>query len=252
MNYGGSIENRGRFPREILKSIREKVGPDFIIELRINGADMDVGGTTADETAEFCSTLDGLVDIIHISSGFHERSYETHTFSSHYDLHGLNVERAAIIKKKTKIPVTVVGGINSPEFAEQIIAEGKVDFVSLGRQMVADPDFANKAAEGKGNEIRRCLRCYHCYGMGGGISLSTLGALLDGVEHCSINPRANKEVIIDNMPKPKSSRNVLVVGGGVGGMQAAITAFDRGHKVTLVEMSSTLGGIINYTDTDPP
>lgn len=260
--YGGSVTNRGRFPREILSAIRRKVGPDFIVELRINGADCTEGGTTADQTAEFCSTLDGLVDIIHITSGLHEKSYETHTFSSHYDPHGVNVERAAIVKKKTKIPVTVVGGINSPEYAERIIADGKVDFVSLGRELIADPDFANKTANGKEDEIRRCLRCYHCYGGGGPqpstakkaspspATMRTLGGMLDGVEHCTINPRANHEVEIDKMPAAQRSRDVLVVGGGPGGMQAAIAAYDRGHKVTLVEKDSSLGGVIRYADGD--
>jgi len=259
--YGGSIENRGRFPRAILKTIRDKVGPDFIIQMRVNGADMVEGGTTNEDVAEFCSTLDGLADIIHISSGFHQDSYRTHTFSSHYDPHGINVERAANIKKKTNIPVTVVGGINSPEYAERIIAEGKVDFVSLGRQLIADPEFANKAREGREDEIRRCMRCYHCYGARTRVTGTepspmerpgpiTLSGMLDGVENCSINPRANKEVIIDNMPAPKGSRNVLVIGGGPGGMQAAITAADRGHKVTLVEKESSLGGVLRFTDND--
>ncbi len=252
--YGGSIENRGRFPRAILRSIRERVGRDFIIELRINGADMVEGGTTNEDTAEFCSTLEGLVDIIHVSSGFHMNSYETHTFSSHYDPHGINVERAANIKKRTTIPVTVVGGINNPEFAERIIEEGKVDFVSLGRQLIADPEFANKAESGRENEIRQCLRCYHCYGMGDASKMGsppfTLTMMLDGVGTCTINPKANKELIIDNMAAPKDSRNVLVIGGGPGGMQAAITAHDRGHSVTLVEKNNSLGGVLRFTDTD--
>jgi 2,4-dienoyl-CoA reductase-like NADH-dependent reductase (Old Yellow Enzyme family)/thioredoxin reductase len=260
--YGGSIDNRGRFPREIIADIRKNLGKDFIIELRVNGADIVEGGTTNEDVAAFCSTLEGLVDIIHVSVGIHADSYHTHTFSSHYDPHGLNVERAANIKKKTKIPVTVVGGINSPEFAERIIAEGKVDFVSLGRQLIADPDFANKAREGRESEIRRCLRCYHCYGTHPGpgqkertaappmFRISSLSALLDGVEYCTVNPRANNEVKIDKMPEPKGSRKVLVVGGGPGGMQAAITAADRGHRVILVEKDSSLGGILHFSDTD--
>ena len=246
--YGGSLLNRGRFPREFLTAVRKKVGSNFIIELRINGADCWEGGTTAAQTAEFCSTLDGLVDIIHISSGFHKKSYLTHTFSSHYDPHGVNVERAAIVKEKTKIPVTVVGGINSPEFAEKIIAEGKVDFVSLGRQLIADPEFPNKAKEGRENEIRRCIRCYHCYGAGWpNIEPRYKGAAM---WTCTINPRASQEAVVDKLMAPKGSRNVLVVGGGPGGMQAAITACDRGHKVTLVEKDRSLGGILKYTDND--
>ncbi|MBN1367258.1 MAG: FAD-dependent oxidoreductase, partial [Dehalococcoidales bacterium] len=165
-------------------------------------------------------------------------------------------------KKNSKTPVTVVGGINSPEFAEQIIADGKVDFVSLGRQCIADPDFANKAMAGREDEIRRCMRCYHCYGEHPGpgnkprgsvvphFGNFTLSNLLNGVQNCSINPKANQEVIIKAMPEPKGSRRVMIVGGGAGGMQAAITAADRGHQVTLVEKSAGLGGILSFTDTD--
>ncbi len=260
--YGGNLYNRGRFPREIFSDIRKAMGKDFIIELRINGADLVEGGTTNEETAEFCSTLDGLIDIVHISSGFKSKGYETREFSSHYDPHGINVERAANVKKKIKIPVTAVGGINSPEFAEQVISEGKVDFVSLGRQLIADPEFPNKARDGREDEIRRCIRCYHCYGAAvfpfGGErkpgspppQIPTPAGMLDGVEHCTINPKANKEVLLASMPEPKAARKVLIIGGGPGGLQAAITAFDRGHKVTLVESSKSLGGTINFTDTD--
>lgn len=159
--YGGSLENRGRFQREILGDIRKNLGHDFIIELRISGRDGVDGGSTNEQVAEFCSTLDGLVNIIHVSTGM-KNIFSTKTFNSMYTPHGLNVEDAANIKKKTHIPVSVVGGINSPELAERIIGEGKVDFVSLARQMYADPEFANKAASGRADEIRRCLRCFRC------------------------------------------------------------------------------------------
>jgi 2,4-dienoyl-CoA reductase-like NADH-dependent reductase (Old Yellow Enzyme family)/thioredoxin reductase len=254
--YGGSIENRGRFPRAILKSIREAAGKDFIVELRIDGSENVPGGQSPDDTADFCNTLEGLVDIVHISGGRHLASYQTHTFSSHYDIHGVNVADAAYIKKKIRIPVTVVGGINSPEYAEQIIAEGKVDFVSLGRQLIADPDFVNKAREGRESEIRRCLRCYHCYGAWPGPRvIQGLNLERELVNNygwkCSINPVASNELQVDAMPKPQGPRKVLVAGGGPGGMQAAITAFDRGHNVILVDKGSSLGGTLNFTDNDP-
>lgn len=258
--YGGSLQNRGRFPRHIMQDMRSAMGDGFIIELRINGADLVPGGSTSEDIAEFCSTLDGLVDIIHISSGFKSMGYATHEFTSMYDVHGINVERAAAVKKKTGIPVTVVGGINSPEFAEEIIAQGRVDFVSLGRQMISDPEFVAKAGSGREGQIRRCIRCYHCYpGMpeipGDEMRVSfappmTMKKLLDGVEYCTLNPRANREVELEQVPAPRGSRDVLVVGGGPAGMQAAITASDRGHRVTLLEKNDALGGILQFTDSD--
>jgi 2,4-dienoyl-CoA reductase-like NADH-dependent reductase (Old Yellow Enzyme family)/thioredoxin reductase len=261
--YGGNLEKRGRFPREILGDIRNNLGKDFIIELRLNGADLVEGGSTNEQMAEFGATLGGLVDIIHISSGFKHLGYTTQEFSSHYEPHGVNVERAANIKKKTKVPVTAVGGINSPDFAEKIIAEGKVDFVSLGRQLIADPEFPNKAKAGQTDEIRQCVRCYHCYPGGPEIpgdksvmNLNRLGPsggnrpMTMRSWQCSINPSVNNELEIENMPKPQGASAVLVVGGGPAGMQAAITACDRGHDVTLVEKGSSLGGILYFTNTD--
>lgn len=264
--YSGSLENRGRFPRDILRDMRNALGKDFIIELRLNGADLVEGGSTPEQMAEFCSTLNGLVDIIHVSCGWKARGYTTQEFTSMYEPHGINIERAAIIKKKTAIPVTAVGGINSPEFAEKAIAEGKVDFVSLARQLIADPDFPNKAKAGKTDEILRCVRCYNCYtGMPEipGDDRATLVPKTDPskppatsspnaprLRTCTINPVAGNESLIDAMPAPKASRNVLVVGGGPGGMRAAIAAADRGHKVTLVEKGGSLGGILYFTDND--
>ena len=264
--YGGNLENRGRFPREIMSDMRKALGNNFIIELRLNGADLVEGGSTPEQMAEFCSTLNGLVDIIHVSCGWKARGYTTQEFTSMYEPHGINVDRAAIIKKKTNIPVTAVGGINSPEFADKVIAEGKVDFVSLARQLIADPDFPNKARTGKSDEILRCIRRFNCYTGMPEIPGDDRATLVPNtaahkqpptpqpaaprLRTCTLNPVSGNESIIDAMPAPKASRNVLVIGGGPGGMRAAIAAADRGHKVTLVEKNDSLGGILYFTDED--
>jgi 2,4-dienoyl-CoA reductase-like NADH-dependent reductase (Old Yellow Enzyme family)/thioredoxin reductase len=247
--YGGSIENRARFPMEILKRIRERVGPDFIIEARLSGRDGVPGGIEADEVGQFCKMLEGIVDSVHISVGMYKNPALTNEFSSMFTEHGCNANLSATVKKYTSLPVGVVGGIDSPELAEKIIADGKADFVLLARQLIADPDFPNKAQSGREAEIRRCLRCYKCFP-------DTLRKGFNPPPQkmkrpsCSVNPNSNYNVALEDMPRPAGSRKVLVVGGGSAGMQAAITAAERGHQVTLAEKSGKLGGILNFTDVD--
>lgn len=161
--YGGSMENRARFTIELVRAVREAMGADFILEIRVSGTDHIPGSITVEDTIAYCKLLEPYIDLIHVSTGHYYKTGRTLEFTTVYAPHGVNVEDAAKIKVAVNIPVTVVGGINSPEFAEQIIAEGKVDMVSLGRQLFADPAFANKAMEGREDEIRRCLRCGRCY-----------------------------------------------------------------------------------------
>ena len=160
----------------------------------------------------------------------------------------------------TRSKVAVVGGINSPESAEEIIATGKADFVVLARQAFADPEFPNKAADGREDLIRRCVRCFHCY-PGGYREHETelplpefvpfvLPQMLRQVGQCAINRTSNFHIHPEEILVPAAARRVLVVGGGVAGMQAAITASERGHTVTLAERSSVLGGTLNFTDHD--
>ena len=178
----------------------------------------------------------------------------TREFTTTYAPHGANIENASIIKQNVSVPVCVVGGINSPEMAEEAIASGKVDMVSMGRQFFADPAFPNKAAEGRADEIRRCLRCGRCYpGPAGEHETEIWTIKYPPLDSCTINPdtvwpASHHKVLPELMPKPEASRKVLIVGGGCGGLQAAITASDRGHKVILCEKSDKLGGLINFTD----
>lgn len=138
--------------------------------------------------------------------------------------------------------------------AEEAIASGKVDMVSLGRQFFADPEFPNKAKEGRADEIRRCLRCGRCYpGPSGEHETEKWTIKYPPLDSCTINPydvwpASHHKVMPELMPVPEASRKVLVVGGGCGGMQVAITASDRGHQVILCEKEKELGGLINFTD----
>ena len=256
--YGGSIENRGRFPLSILRAIRKQCGSDFLIELRLSGTDHLPRGITIEDTVGFCKLIDGtgLVDLIHISAGHYFSPSRTNEFSTIFRPHALNVVYAEAVKRAVTIPVAVVGGITSAAQAEQIIAQGKADIVSMGRQMIADPDFPNKVAEGRTDKIRECIRCGVCYpGFPGEHETDPVDILPPPLGPCTVNPYnvtmySHHKIFPEEMPSPKTSRRVLIVGGGPAGMQAAIGAFDRGHRVILAELENDLGGILRLTDQD--
>jgi len=241
--YGGPLENRARFPIMVLQRVRERVGRDFIIELRISGSEFIEGGITIDESIGYCSMVEGLVDIIHVSAGIYEiPELFVRTHPSIYYAPGCNADLAAAVKAKVKIPVAVVGAINSPELAEEIIATGKADLVALGRQMIADPYFARKATEERPEEITPCIRCLNCMDIGPSSGLNL---------RCTVNPRAGRALYLpEEYPRAAHPGKVVVVGGGPGGMKAAITARLRGHEVVLFERTGALGGAIKFTDRD--
>lgn len=271
--YGGSLENRMRFPLEVLRAVRKAVGEDFLIELRVSGSDRWPGGTNAEDIAEFSTHLSGLVDILHVSSGHYYRSYRTLEFSSLYTRHNCNVDSATIIRKKCPrdVKIGVIGGINSPEDCEKLIADDIVDFVIVGRQAFADPEFMNKAASGHADDINRCVRCLRCYN--GSHEHEKELAYLEKYHltkemeeerdarrascheyhtYCTINPVTMGMGFCPRpaFPPVKSSKKVLIIGGGVAGLSAARYACDRGHQVTLVEKSDRLGGILYFLDHD--
>ena len=244
--FGGSLENRAKFPIRVIQSVRKAMGKDFILEIRVSGDERTEHGMHVDEVAAFCKMIEGLVDSIHVSVGLYRDPILSGQFSSLFDPHALNSDLSAAIKKVVKIPVTVVGGINSPEIAEKLIAEGKCDFVALGRQLTADPAFAVKADTGREDDIAHCLRCYKCFP-------GTLEGVMDDLSTlfgCTVNPEAflYDKGILES--KPAGARNVLVVGGGVAGMEAAVVAADRGHNVTLIEKTDFLGGLLKFADSD--
>lgn len=244
--YGGSRENRARFPIMVIDRIREMVGNDFLLEYRVSAEELVDGGLTIDDVVEFAKMIEKKVDIIHVSVGIYYLHVESRTFPSMYHPHGCNVHLAEAIKKAVSIPVSVVGGINDPAMAEQIIAEGKADFVALGRQALADPEFPNKALTGCTDEISPCLRC-GCFS-----PMPQKEGVIEPPHtfQCAVNPVTSREFRLQIAPPAKSAKKVMVVGGGPGGMYAAITAAERGHKVTLVERTESLGGLLKFADHD--
>ena len=244
--FGGSREKRALFPIMVIDRVREAVGPDFLIEYRVSGEELVDGGLVIEDVVDFAKRIENKVDIIHLTVGIYHLHVESRTFSSMYHPHGCNVHLSEAVKRAVHTPVAVVGGINDPAMAEQIISEGKADFMALGRQALADPDFPNKALTGRTDEIAPCLRC-GCF--------SPMEQIEGEPEppftfQCSVNPVTSKELRMQLAPMPKAVRKVMVAGGGPGGMYAAITAAERGHQVTLVEKSDSLGGLLKFADRD--
>jgi len=239
--FGGSLENRMRFPLMTLRRIRERVGPEKVILIRLSGADREPGGMTVEEVTEFLSRAQEYVDLAEISS-----EGITWFFGTTFRPWCLNSDLSAAIKQsgKVRIPIFSIGSILSPEMAEGLIASGKCDGVSMSRALIADPVLPEKAMEGRGDEVRPCLRCLNC----------TDGDNLHRHFSCTVNPLTGHEQRLgfgDVPPAPAPYRKkVLVVGGGPAGMTAAVTAARRGHRVILCEKSGRLGGTINFADAD--
>jgi len=234
--YGGSFANNMRFPLEVIRGVRAAVGPNFPIEIRISGSEVFEGGYGIDYGCRIAEALDGLVDIIHVSAGSHEDdSVFTVTHPSMFLEDGVNVKYAAEIKKHVKQSyVATVGALTDPAQMEEIIASGKADIVELARALFADPFLPAKARSGREEDITKCMRCFQCYS-----HLMTHGSIT-----CAINPATGNEMDAKFACPPARKRKVLVVGGGIGGMQAALTASERGHEVILCEKENRLGGVL--------
>ena len=241
--YGGSLENRAKFPLMVIDRVRERVGPSFLIEYRLSVSEEIEGGLSEAEGVAFAKLLDGKVDFIHCSAGLDTEEYQAvHTHPTIFLPHGVNVHYAAAVKAAgVKTPVVTIGAISTPEQAEAVLAAGQADIVAMARALIADPWLPRKAQMGREDEIVPCIRCLDCLtGMHAG-------------EHfqCSVNPSAGRELRYRNYIQPSvRPKKVLVVGGGPAGMKAAVTAAQRGHDVTLADRADRLGGLLTFTDCD--
>ena len=232
---GKDIENRARLVISICDAIRKEVGPGFPIEVRISGSECYDGGFGLDEGIAISKQLDGHVNLIHVSAGNHEiEEVFAVTHPSMFLDEGCNVQYAEEIKKHVNTPVATIGGLSDPEMLEDIIASGKADVVEMAREFIAEPDFPNKVRAGQEDNVRKCMRCLSCFS----------SELTYGEPYCAINPESGRELEMRYAIAPAVKKKVLVVGGGVGGMQAALTCLDRGHEVILCEKSNRLGGVL--------
>lgn len=232
-SYGGSRENRVRFAQQVLDSVRQAVGDGFPIEFRMSGSELFDGGYDLAEGIEIAKLLESRVDILHVSAGTYQRGFGV-THPSMFLPHGSNVYLAAEIKKHVSVPVATVGGLNDPQMMEEIIATGKADIVEMARALLADPELPKKVLMNQDDRIIRCLRCFTC--MAERAQTST--------RRCTVNPLIGRERDgLEILPAAKR-KDVLVVGAGPGGLQAAWTAARRGHRVTLCEKNAEVGGIL--------
>lgn len=239
--YGGSVENRCRFPLMVLKRIRQVVGDDMIISMRFSASEHMEGGITPEEAAQTVAIMQEAADIVQCSVGMiHNEFTEGNTFPMQYMQRGCNVPFAETVRKHVHIPIETVGGINEPEMAEEIIASGKADLVAMARSVIADPDWANKAKDGHPEDIRPCIRCLRC--------LNYSRRPQTGTSVCTVNPR---RVIPSPLPPVGASgptKKVVIIGGGPAGLQAACEIGRLGHQVVLFEQSDRLGGRLEFSD----
>lgn len=231
--YGGSLNNRIRLAREVLTAVREAVGPGFPIEFRMSGSELFEGGYGVEEGCYIAHAIEDLVDLIHVSAGSYQFGFFD-TTPPMWAPHGVNVWLASEIKKHVSKPVATVGGLGDPAEMEKIIAEGKADVVYMARQLLADPFLPQKVESGEDDRIIRCLRCYTC--MAERPTTFT--------RRCAVNPLIGREIEGMDITPAYKKKKVLIAGAGVAGLEAAVTAAKRGHKVILCEKSDKVGGIL--------
>lgn len=233
--YGGSLENRMRFPLSVLKAVREAV-PNMVIECRCSAQEDTPDGLQLEESLTFMERAQAYVDIIHVSRGNIFFNYgSTFTIPTYFKGRQLNVAFAAEAKKRLNVPVAVVGNITSLQEAEDIIGSGKADIVVMAKSYMADENLIHKSIRGHAEEVRPCTRCDWCG------NANNFGTSM----RCAINPLLGRDIDLSKLVEPGQEKHVMVIGGGPGGMMAAQTLRAMGHRVSLYEKSHRLGGLLN-------
>ena len=236
--YGGSLKNRARLPIQMFRRIREKCGPDFLIEYRMSGYEFEDDSPTVEDTVAYVKLIEDYVDILHVSVGTNlNPATRCIIHPTGFLPDAPNAFLAKAMKDGgVKIPVLAIGAIFSPDDAERLLSEGWCDLVASARAWIADPKLMTKALHGKSDEIRPCIKCMRC---------------LDDYKKsnyfsCSVNPEAGRELDLIHWRQPvESKKTCAVIGGGPAGLTAALTLAERGHFVTIYEKTDRLGGQLN-------
>lgn len=242
-HYGGSLENRIRFALEVIENIKSKTDNDFPIIFRMSSEEKVANGLTLDESKSIAQILERAgVHALHVSIGVYETVY--YTIPTIDIPLAFNVAAAAEIKSVVGIPVITVGRINDPLLAEKILDEEKADFVAIGRGQISDPEFCNKSMQDDFDSIVKCVGCIQgCFDI-------VFGSGLSEPASCLLNPSVGYEKQYE-IQVTNERKNIMVVGGGPGGLQAALMFHQQGHSVTLFERTSTLGGQLSIAGVAP-
>lgn len=231
--YGGSLQNRMRFQLELLEAVRDTIGDDMGIEYRISSWEYKPGSPSVDDIAAFLKEAQRYINLVNLSGGLIcDFDLVQFMMPAYAVPRNINVERTAYIKQQLDIPVAAVGNIPDIYAAEEILATGKADIVAMARNMVADMQLPRKAWRNEADRIKPCLHCNIC--------CTTPGK--GEPVRCSVAPTRGRELQFDHIHKAEKTKRVMVVGGGVAGMQAARTLIRRGHTVDLYEAGDELGG----------
>jgi 2,4-dienoyl-CoA reductase-like NADH-dependent reductase (Old Yellow Enzyme family)/NADPH-dependent 2,4-dienoyl-CoA reductase/sulfur reductase-like enzyme len=244
--YGGDVEGRLRMVIGVIRRVRELVGDEYPLMFRMSADEFVDGGRGLEESKHMAAILAAEgIDALHVSAGTHPAMHPSGTLSIEpmaYE-QGWRVYLAEEVKKAVDLPVIAIGVIRDPDFAEEVLARGRADFVALGRGLIADPEWANKARNGREKSIRKCISCNEgCIRRRGFMDLPI---------RCTVNAEVGKSPRFRASPITGNPKRVLVIGGGPGGMEAARVLKLRGHDVTLWERGKVLGGQLVFAGIPP-